>query len=91
MLPVMLPTDEFVRLVGIAGRAVDLAAEDRLAEGYALLLSGLTRALECESAGKPFGAELVARWCWVCEWYSGRYHGAGVRGVHVAANPTEKP
>jgi hypothetical protein len=69
----MLPTDEFDLLIGTASRAVDLAAEDRLSDGYALLLSGLTRALECQSAGKPFGAVLVARWCWVCEWYSGRY------------------
>jgi hypothetical protein len=69
----MLPRNEFDLLIGTASRAVDLAAADRLADGYALLRAGLTRALGCESAGKPFGAELVARWCWVSEWYSGRY------------------
>jgi hypothetical protein len=77
----MLPTDEFDLLIGTASHAVDLSAADRLADGYALLLGGLARALECQSAGEPFGAELVARWCWVCEWYSGRY------GVTPAAGP----
>jgi hypothetical protein len=69
----MLPADEFELLTTTAGKAIDLAAEGRLADGYAALRAGLTRALECQSAGEPHGAELVARWCWVCEWYSGRY------------------
>ena len=73
----MLPAHEFDLLTKTAGEALDLAAAGRLTEGYAALRAGLTRALECESAGEPFGAELVARWCWVCEWYSGRY-GTGV-------------
>jgi hypothetical protein len=100
-LPVMLPTDEFDLLIGTASRAIDLAAANGLADGYALLRAGLARALGCESAGKPFGGELVARWCWVCEWYSGRYgvtpapadpgSRAFGQGVHVAAIPTGKP
>lgn len=69
----MLPANEFDLLTMTAGKAIDLAAAGRLADGYAALRAGLTRALECQSAGQPFGAELVARWCWACEWYSGRY------------------
>ena len=69
----MLPADEFEFLTMTAGQAVDLAAAGRLADGYAALRAGLTRALECQSAGEPYGAELVGQWCWVCEWYSGRY------------------
>jgi hypothetical protein len=63
-------------LIRTIAAAIDGAAEGNLAEGYAALRVGLERALERRARGERGGNEEVARWCWACEWSSGRY---GVR------------
>ena len=68
-----LPSDERLALIDTLATAIDRAGEGKLAEGYVALQAGLTRALEQQGRGKPGSAETVARWCWACEWFSGRY------------------
>jgi hypothetical protein len=69
----MLPSDEWLVLIDTLATAIDRAGEGKLAEGYAALQAGLTRALEQQGRGQPGSAEAVARWCWACEWFAGRY------------------
>jgi hypothetical protein len=69
----MLSRDERLALIDILAMAIDRAGEGKLAEGYAALQAGLTRALEQQGRGKPGSDEAVARWCWACEWFAGRY------------------
>jgi GNAT superfamily N-acetyltransferase len=60
--------------------AIDRAGEGKLAEGYAALQAGLAQALERQSRGERGSDAAVARWCWACEWFAGRY------GVQRARN-----
>jgi hypothetical protein len=69
-MPLPCETDALIRTLAAA---VDRAGEGKLAEGYAALRAGLARALEIQGGGARGGDELVARWCWACEWFSGRY------------------
>jgi hypothetical protein len=69
----MLPFDEWLALIDTLAMAIDRAGEGKLAEGYAVLQTGLTRALEQQGRGTPGSAAAVARWCWACEWFAGRY------------------
>src|SRR5438034_7332607 len=69
----MLPPHEMETLIRTLAAAVDRAGEGKLAEGYAALRAGLARALEIRSQGERGDDERVARWCWACEWFSGRY------------------
>jgi hypothetical protein len=60
-------------LIDTLTTAIDRAGERKLGEGYAALQAGLTRALEQQGRGQPGSDEAVARWCWACEWFAGRY------------------
>jgi hypothetical protein len=69
----MLHPDERLAVIDTLATAIDRAGDGKLADGYAALQAGLTRALERQSRGEWGSDEAVARWCWACEWFAGRY------------------
>jgi cation diffusion facilitator CzcD-associated flavoprotein CzcO len=69
----MLPTNEIDTLTMTVTDAIDLAAEGKVADGYACLLWGLHRAEDIAAEGIEWGAELRGRWQAACEDYCTRY------------------
>jgi hypothetical protein len=69
----MLPTHEIDTLTMTVTDAIDLAAEGKVADGYACLTWGLHRAEDIAEEGIELGEELVSRWRLACESYCRRY------------------
>src|SRR6059036_19246 len=69
----MIPTTVIDTLAITVSDAVDLAAEGKLADGYAALLAGRRRAEEIAAEGVEWGEELLRWWQGACENYCDRY------------------
>jgi len=69
----MLPRAEIENLLTAVFEAVDLAAEDRITEGFEVLLLGKAKALEGEANFEPFAEAVGAAWDGAIRRYARRY------------------
>lgn len=70
----MLPRAEIRILNTLSIRAVDMALNGYISEGYVTLAEGKGRVTALRDSGEPWGEELVARYAQAMDEYAGLYH-----------------